>query len=160
MTDQHCSSTGALPSKDWIESQVSEFSAVRLKLERHRACLALGKSGETQEIATSSSSTPKLQNEKGWASFCFGAPFWKRVCAAREDSDSESKPSKRSKVLSSKGSGDLLGLVTRFFKLYKRALTYGHSKPPSTDGYLIFAVVSPMLLQFHGKADELQKKSS
>ena len=85
---------GLLPTKDWIDRQVAEFSSLRLKLERHKACLASGNGSQSAVPAP----TPKLGNEKGWACFCYGAAFWKKVCDAREDSDSEKKPSKRSKV--------------------------------------------------------------
>jgi len=88
-----------LPSREWIDQQVADFSDLRLKMVRHRAALKEVRSVKGKRGDDVIAKTPKLKNKQGWACFCFGKDFWNRVVKARGDesvTEEESKSGKRS----------------------------------------------------------------
>ena len=69
-----------LPSEEWQDLQVKNFSDVRLKLARHIALLG---------PSESKVKFPSTKNEGGWCTFCFGSEFWQKVQKAQEEDDEE-----------------------------------------------------------------------
>jgi len=69
------------PSTSWQNQQVSEFSDVRVKLERHTALLK--STGEP----ISSLKLPSKENEMLWCVFCYGSEIWKRIESLRQEND-------------------------------------------------------------------------
>ena len=62
-----------LPSKEWQDIQVKNFTDVRLKLARH---IALLKQSESDSKPTK---FPSSKNEGGWCTLCFGSEFWQKM---------------------------------------------------------------------------------
>ena len=73
-----------IPTKEWQDNQVREFSDVRLKLNRHFAYVKQSKS-ETKP------NFPSSKNEAGWCTYCFGTEFWLKVSKAQKEDDEDAE---------------------------------------------------------------------
>ena len=76
-----------LPSKEWQEEQVKNFTEIRLKVARH---LALVHKEDTTP-GTETIKFPSLKSEHGWCTFCLGDTIWNELLLAVADSDEEEK---------------------------------------------------------------------
>ena len=100
-----------LPTKEWQDIQVKNFTDVRLKLARHIALLKQSKSDSTP------TKFPSSKNEGGWCTLCFGSEFWQKVQKAQEEEDDEveeveSKPERLFAKANGEGHDPLLELIS------------------------------------------------
>ena len=100
-----------MPSKEWQDIQVKNFTDVRLKLARH---IALLKQSESDSKPTK---FPSSKNEGGWCTLCFGSEFWQKVQKAQEEEDDEveeveSKPERLFAKANGEGHDPLLELIS------------------------------------------------
>lgn len=77
-----------LPSKEWQNQQVVEFTNVRMKIARNTAYL---ESISDDDKSRSKVKFPSNKNEEGWCKFCFGEEFWALILAAEEEGKAKEK---------------------------------------------------------------------
>jgi len=80
--------SGCCPSASWQRDQVSQFSEVRLKAERHAE---LGR--RTGEVGIGTVKIPDKKNEAVWCHMILGGKVWREICVGREDDEAGSKAS-------------------------------------------------------------------
>ena len=99
-----------MPSKEWQDIQVKNFTDVRLKLARHIALLKQSKSDSKP------TKFPSSKNEGGWCTLCFGSEFWQKVQKAQEEDDEveeeDSKPERLFAQANGEGHDPLLELIS------------------------------------------------
>lgn len=73
-----------LPTEEWQNKQVADFSRVRLQFARHAAYV------QKQDIEERKRhKLPSKTNEQGWCTFCYGKEFWNDILEARKQMDDE-----------------------------------------------------------------------
>lgn len=78
-------SSTILPTQEWQNEQISEFSKTRVKLARHIAFVQKpGVPNKTRH------KLPSKTNERGWCCYCYGKDFWDTISKAKKDNEDES----------------------------------------------------------------------
>lgn len=75
-------SKSILPTKEWQNKQVKDFSETRTMFARHVATVQ--KPGVPNKKRHK---LPSKTNEQGWCCYCFGKDFWSTIVKAQKDGD-------------------------------------------------------------------------